>query len=41
MLPCRSAASKTPVMGAKLGSMGIQEFVNKKLIRVASMDAPA
>jgi succinate-semialdehyde dehydrogenase/glutarate-semialdehyde dehydrogenase len=27
--------------GRELGSMGIQEFVNKKLVRVASMDAPA
>ncbi len=27
--------------GRELGSMGIQEFVNKKLVRVADMDAPA
>ena len=27
--------------GRELGNMGIQEFVNKKLVRVASMDAPA
>jgi succinate-semialdehyde dehydrogenase/glutarate-semialdehyde dehydrogenase len=27
--------------GRELSSMGIQEFVNKKLIRVASIDAPA
>ena len=27
--------------GRELGDMGIQEFVNKKLVRVASMDAPA
>jgi succinate-semialdehyde dehydrogenase/glutarate-semialdehyde dehydrogenase len=26
--------------GRELGDMGIQEFVNKKLVRVASMDAP-
>ncbi|PNG49009.1 hypothetical protein WDL1P2_00272 (plasmid) [Variovorax sp. WDL1] len=25
----------------ELSSMGIQEFVNKKLVRVASIDAPA
>jgi succinate-semialdehyde dehydrogenase/glutarate-semialdehyde dehydrogenase len=27
--------------GRELGSMGIQEFVNKKLVRIGSMDAPA
>ena len=27
--------------GSELSSMGIQEFVNKKLVRVASIDAPA
>jgi succinate-semialdehyde dehydrogenase/glutarate-semialdehyde dehydrogenase len=27
--------------GRELGNMGIQEFVNKKLVRTASMDAPA
>ncbi len=27
--------------GRELGDMGIQEFVNKKLVRVAAMDAPA
>jgi succinate-semialdehyde dehydrogenase/glutarate-semialdehyde dehydrogenase len=27
--------------GRELGNMGIQEFVNKKLVRVASMEAPA
>ena len=27
--------------GRELGDMGIQEFVNKKLVRVATMDAPA
>jgi len=27
--------------GRELGDMGIQEFVNKKLVRVASMDAPS
>jgi succinate-semialdehyde dehydrogenase/glutarate-semialdehyde dehydrogenase len=27
--------------GRELGNMGIQEFVNKKLVRVASMQAPA
>jgi len=27
--------------GRELGDMGIQEFVNKKLVRVASMAAPA
>ena len=27
--------------GRELGDMGIQEFVNKKLVRVASMEAPA
>jgi succinate-semialdehyde dehydrogenase/glutarate-semialdehyde dehydrogenase len=27
--------------GRELGDMGIQEFVNKKLVRVASMSAPA
>ena len=27
--------------GRELGNMGIQEFVNKKLVRVATMDAPA
>jgi succinate-semialdehyde dehydrogenase/glutarate-semialdehyde dehydrogenase len=27
--------------GRELSSMGIQEFVNKKLVRVASIDAPA
>ena len=26
--------------GRELGDMGIQEFVNKKLVRVASMEAP-
>lgn len=27
--------------GRELSSLGIQEFVNKKLVRVASIDAPA
>jgi len=27
--------------GRELGNMGIQEFVNKKLVRVADLDAPA
>jgi len=27
--------------GRELSSMGIQEFVNKKLVRVASIEAPA
>jgi acyl-CoA reductase-like NAD-dependent aldehyde dehydrogenase len=39
-----AAAGATIVMGGKrveLSSMGIQEFVNKKLVRVASIDAPA
>ena len=27
--------------GRELSSMGIEEFVNKKLVRVASIDAPA
>ena len=27
--------------GRELSSMGIQEFVNKKLVRVASINAPA
>ncbi len=27
--------------GRELSSQGIQEFVNKKLVRVASVDAPA
>jgi succinate-semialdehyde dehydrogenase/glutarate-semialdehyde dehydrogenase len=27
--------------GRELSSMGIPEFVNKKLVRVASIDAPA
>ena len=27
--------------GREISSMGIQEFVNKKLVRVASTDAPA
>jgi succinate-semialdehyde dehydrogenase/glutarate-semialdehyde dehydrogenase len=27
--------------GRELGDMGIQAFVNKKLVRVASMEAPA
>ena len=27
--------------GRELGNMGIQEFVNKKLVRIASVDAPA
>ncbi len=27
--------------GRELGDMGIQEFVNKKLVRIASMEAPA
>jgi succinate-semialdehyde dehydrogenase/glutarate-semialdehyde dehydrogenase len=26
--------------GRELGDMGIQQFVNKKLVRVASMEAP-
>ena len=32
---------KNPGYGRELFSMGIQEFVNKKLIRVAAIDAPA
>jgi succinate-semialdehyde dehydrogenase/glutarate-semialdehyde dehydrogenase len=27
--------------GRELSSLGIQEFVNKKLVRVSSIDAPA
>jgi len=27
--------------GRELGNMGIQEFVNKKLIRIVHLDAPA
>jgi succinate-semialdehyde dehydrogenase/glutarate-semialdehyde dehydrogenase len=27
--------------GRELSSLGIQEFVNKKLVRVTSIDAPA
>ena len=27
--------------GRELSSLGIQEFVNKKLVRVSSLDAPA
>ncbi len=27
--------------GRELGDLGIQEFVNKKLVRVASIEAPA
>ena len=27
--------------GRELGNMGIQEFVNKKLVRYAKLDAPA
>ena len=27
--------------GRELGNMGIQEFVNKKLVRTAHLDAPA
>ena len=27
--------------GRELGDSGIQAFVNKKLVRIASMDAPA
>ena len=27
--------------GRELGNMGIQEFVNKKLVRIANLDAPA
>jgi succinate-semialdehyde dehydrogenase/glutarate-semialdehyde dehydrogenase len=26
--------------GRELGGMGIQQFVNKKLVRIASMSAP-
>jgi succinate-semialdehyde dehydrogenase/glutarate-semialdehyde dehydrogenase len=32
---------KSPGYGRELGDMGIQEFVNKKLVRVASVAAPA
>jgi len=34
-------ASRNPGYGAELSSLGIQEFVNKSLVRVASIDAPA
>lgn len=36
-----SAASRDSSYGREHSSMGIQEFVNKKLVRVASIDAPA
>ena len=32
---------KTSGYGRELSGMGVQEFVNKKLVRVASADAPA
>jgi len=31
---------KSSGYGRELGEMGIQELVNKKLVRVASMEAP-
>jgi hypothetical protein len=51
-LPSRSAPSKrsraashrsislTPAYGRELSSLGIEEFVNKKLVRTTSIDAP-
>jgi succinate-semialdehyde dehydrogenase/glutarate-semialdehyde dehydrogenase len=32
---------KSSGYGRELSGMGIQEFVNKKLVRVVSIDAPA
>jgi hypothetical protein len=33
--------TKNSGYGRELSSLGIQEFVNKKLVRVSSIDAPA
>lgn len=33
--------SKDSACGRELGNIGMQESVNKKLVRIASVDAPA